>query len=123
MHTAQRVLARYLTAKKILHTIKLNHGVMDKRMAENVYEAAIVATSTPDTFKVLEKQHAEGLVDDSYLERWRRNATPVGTQFVVSWHQTLDNARKALRGPNTPAVHRRRDGWDVEIRTDIEIKS
>lgn len=46
--------------------------------------------------------------------------TPVvGSQFVLSWHLSLNNARTASNGQM--ANHYRSEGWDVAIRQDIEV--
>jgi len=80
-------------------------GSIDPEAEAGVYGAVKAASDAKAAKECLDKPHRY----------------PAGTQFAVSWHLTVANARTALSAKENGWLAR--DAFKLEVRTDFEIRS
>jgi len=93
-------------------------SIEDKAKAE-LKERGLTDPFDKDTSYALYLAGHEVRCQEGRLERWEELRE--GSQAVISWHTTVDNARKALGSPSKVGYWERR-GDTVELRTDIEVR-
>jgi hypothetical protein len=102
-----------------IQTYRVNQAEIERQAKAELKARGLVDPFDDNTSYALHIAGHEAKGLEYRLEHWPE--LKEGSQAVISWHTTVDNARKAAASPSK-VEHWTKRGDTVEVRTDIEVR-